>query len=322
MNMRKEEAQEALNRSLSGLREDPRLAQRVIASEKGEFKVRKVSRAAIISATVVLLAMATALAAGLSGRVNWLGEIKSDPFFMPSATPMPTAAPETAAVAAEIDDSFYGLLDYSDDRDLIVISVSGNGAASTRKQMIGSMDDFKALMETAEADFPIPVRFPEGYVLKKGYVEFGCLPEGEYALASRTVHPEGFTESHYTVDPAMDFIRAYYLTFIPVGGSDDTGYVSVHVFMAPPSDPREYSFGIGEDQTARAVQAEGMEHALMIEGDRVRHLAMRKAMSSPQTDLFLIGADADLSRETYTEYEIDVSATALTEDELLKMFAK
>lgn len=320
--MRKEEAQEALNRALSGLQEDPLLARRIIASEKGEFKVKKKSRAAIIIAAVILLAMATALAAGLGGRVNWLGEVKPDTALMPSATPIPISEPETAAVTAEIDNSFYGLLDYSNDRDLIVISVSGNGAASSRKQMIGSMDDFKALMETAEADFPIPVRFPEGYVLKKGYVEFGCLPEGEYALVSRTVHPEGFTESHYTVDPAMDFIRAYDLIFIPIGSPDGSDYISVHVFMTPPADPHEYSFGIGEDQSARAVQAKGMDHALIIEGDRVRHLAMRKTMSSPQTDLLLIGADADLTAETYTEYEIDLSATALTESKLLEIFAK
>ncbi len=322
MKMRKEEAQEALNRSLSGLQEDPRLAQRVIASEKGEFKVKKISRAAIIIAAAVLLAMATALAAGLGGRVNWLGEVKPDTAPMSSATPMPTAEPKTAAGPAEIDNRFYELADYSDMRELIVISVSGSGATSSRKQMIGSMDDFYALMETAKADFPIPVNIPEGYALEKGYAEFGCLPEGEYALASQTVHPEGFTESHYTVDPAMDFIRAYYLTFIPVGGPDDTDRIIVHVFMTPPSDPHEYAFGIGEDQTARAVRAKGMDNALVIEGDRVVHLVMRKTMSSPQTDLFLIGADANLTTETYAEYEIDVSATALTERELLGMFAE
>ena len=236
---------------------------------------------------------------------------------------MPTAEPETNANPAKIDDRFYTLVDYSNDRDLIVISVSGNWAASTRKQVIGSMDDFYALMETAKADFPVPTSLPAGYVLKKGYVEFGCVPEGEYTLASQTVHPEGFTESHYTVDPAMDLIRGYDLTFVPIGsGSDDTDYISVHVFMTPPSDPHEYAFGIGEGQTARVVQVTGMDNALMIEGDRVRHLAMRKTMTSPQTDLFLTGADANLTTETYAEYEIDVSATALTESELLEVFAK
>lgn len=320
--MRKEEAQAALDRSLSGLQEDPLLARRIIASEKGEFKVKKLSRASIIIAAAVVLAMATALAAGLGGRVNWLGEVGPDPGLMPSAAPIPTAEPEAAAGAAGIDDIIYALPDNSGSRDLIVISVPGNEVTSTRKQMIRSMDDLNAILGTADADFPIPVNIPEGYVLKKGYAEFGCLPEGEYVLASRSVHPEGFTESRYTVDPAMDFVRAYDLTFIPVGGSpDDSDYISVHVFMTPPADPQEYSFGIGEGQKARAVQAKGMDNALMIEGSRVRHLAMRKAMSSPRTDLCLIGADAKPTTETYVEYEIDVSATALTESELLGVFA-
>ena len=321
--MRKEEAQEALNRSLSGLQEDPRLAQRIIASEKGAFKVRKTSRAAILIAAAVVLAMTTALAAGLGGRVNWLGEVRPDAELMPSATPVPIAEPETAASAAVIDDRFYGLLDYSHDRDLIVISVSGNGAASPRKQMIGNLDDFNTLMKTAVADFPLPGCIPEGYALQKGYVEFGCLPEGAYVLASRTVHPEGFTESHYTVDPAMDFVRAYDLTFRPAGDSaDDADFMTVHVFMTPPADPHEYAFGIGEDQTARAVQVKGMDSALMIEGDRVRHLAMRKTMAFPQADLLLLGADAHLTTETYAEYEIDVSATSLTESKLVGVFAE
>ena len=321
--MRKEEAQAALNRSLSGLQEDPRLAQRVIASEKGEFKVKKTSRAALIIAAAITLVMATALAAGLGGRVNWLGEVQPDAGLMPTATPIPIAEPETTAGAAEIEDRFYELLDDSNDRDLIVISVPGNGAASSRKQKIGSMDDFHALMETACAGFPVPVRIPEGYVLVKGYAVFGCLPGGSYTLASRTVHPEGFTESHYTVDPAMDFVRAYDLTFRPAGdGADPADYISMHVFMTPPADPHEYAFGIGDDQTAWAVRVTGMDHALMIEGDRVRHLAMLKTMPSPQTDLILTGTDAHLITETYAAYEIDVSATALTESELLQVFAE
>ncbi|MBQ8136135.1 MAG: hypothetical protein IJ174_01755, partial [Clostridia bacterium] len=112
MIMRKEEAQEALNRSLSGLQEDPWLAQRIIASEKGEFKVKKISRATMMIAALIVLAMATALAAGLGGRVNWLGETKTNSELEPSATPMPTPVPETAKSADEMDPSYYDLLDY------------------------------------------------------------------------------------------------------------------------------------------------------------------------------------------------------------------
>ena len=53
MKMRKEEAQEALNRSLSGLQEDPWLAQRVIASEKEEYKVKKLSGAALVLVVIL-----------------------------------------------------------------------------------------------------------------------------------------------------------------------------------------------------------------------------------------------------------------------------
>ena len=136
--MRKEEAQEALNRSLSGLQEDPWLAQRIIASAKGEFKVKKNSRATIIIAAVIVLAMATALAAGLGGRVNWLGETKTDSELEPSATPIPTVEPEKSEDTGEIDPHFYDLLDYAKDREQIILSAENEGASSSRIQIINS----------------------------------------------------------------------------------------------------------------------------------------------------------------------------------------
>ena len=79
-------------------------------------------------------------------------------------------------------------------------------------QTIHSADEFEALVKTG-SDLPLPEKIPNGYVLEKGFVELGCLPEGQYVLTSETIHPEGFTETHYTVDPSMDFVRAYTLIF-------------------------------------------------------------------------------------------------------------
>ena len=310
----------AIERQLSDLKPDPWLAQRIIASDKEEAKVKKIPRAIIIIAVLIVLAMATALAAGLGGRVNWLGEVQETT--VASATPIPTAEPQTTTDPDEIDPAFYELLDYSKDRELIMLSTEHKGTWSSRIQRISAIEDFNALMDT-DSDFPLPAKIPEGYVLDKGYVQFGCLPQGEYVLTSQTVHPEGFTESHYSVDPSMDFVTGYDLTYKTEDGKD---HIYIHAFMTSSSDPHEYEFNIDEDQTAHVVQVEGMENALIIESDNrdfvTSNLVMRKKMSAPQDNLQFTGMEMDPIIETYGEYQIDIGATQLTASELIELFAK
>ena len=319
--MRKEEAQEALNRSLSGLQEDPWLAQRIIASEKGEFKVKKISRATIIIAAVIVLAMATALAAGLGGRVNWLGETKTDSELEPSATPIPTVKPEKTEDTGVIDPHLYDLLDYAKDREQIILSTENGGASSARIQTINNVDEFETLVNTG-SDLPLPEKIPNGYVFEKGFVELGCLPEGQYVLASETIHPEGFTETHYTVDPSMDFVRAYTLILRKESdNSDNADHIQVNVHMVTYTDPHDFTYGISETETAQVVQVEGMDNALLITSHERGMLVMRKAMTAPQYDLLLL-PDNELITETYCEYRIEVAGRQLTDAELIGVFTK
>ena len=279
---------DAIERQLSGLEPDPWLAQRIIASDKEEVKVKKISHATVIIVAIIVLAMATALAAGLGGRVNWLAH-------------------------------FYELLDYSKDRELIVLSTAHEGIFSSRIQQIRNIDDFKTLMDTAAPDFPLPAEIPEGYVLDKCSVEFGCLPQGEYTLTSQTVHPEDFTESHYVVDPSMDFVKGY---SIILKSEDEKDYISILVYMNSSTNPKEYTFGITEDQSARVVQVAGMENALIIDSENTSLLAMRKVMSSPQDDLQFTGPEMEPMIETYNEYRIEVRTPLLPENELVRVFVK
>ena len=319
--MRKKEAQEALNRSLSGLREDPCLAQRIIASEKGEVKVKKIPRAAMIIAAVIVLGTATALAAGLGGRVNWLGETRTDAELEPAATPIPIVEPEKAENTGEIDPHFYDLLDYAKDREQIILSTENGGASSARMQTIHSADEFEALVKTG-SDLPLPEKIPNGYVFEKGFVELGCLPEGQYVLTSETIHPEGFTETHYTVDPSMDFVRAYTLIFRKESDrSDHADHVQVNVQMTTYTDPHSFTYGISETETAQVVQVEDMDNALLITSEARKLLVMRKTMSAPQYDLLLLPGN-ELMTETYCEYRIEVGGNQLTSDELIGVFTK
>ena len=321
MRMRKEEAREALNRSLSSLQEDPWLAQRIIASEKGEVKVKKISRTIMIIAAVIVLGTATALAAGLGGRVNWLGETRTDAELEPAATPIPIVEPEKAEKTGEIDPHFYDLLDYAKDREQIILSTENGGASSARMQTIHSADEFEALVKTG-SDLPLPQKIPNGYVFEKGFVELGCLPEGQYVLTSETIHPEGFTETHYTVDPSMDFVRAYTLIFRKESdNTDHADHVQVNVHMVAYTDPHSFTYGISETETAQVVQVEGMDNALLITSPEDGMLVMRKTMAAPREDLVLL-PDNELITNTYSEYLIEVAGRHLTDAELIGVFTK
>ena len=317
-----DELHDAIARQLSGLEPDPRLARRIIAAEKEEVKMKKVSHTAVIIAAVMLLAMATALAAGLGGRVNWLGEVQHPSEAPIHTSPMPTVVPLTGADPNQIDPTLRALLEQASDRELIAISTARRSIWSNRIQRIAAREEFDALMD-ASPDFPLPVRIPEGYVFEKGYVQYGCLPRGEYILSSQTVHPEGFTVSRYSVDRDMDLVTAYDLTFRT---EDEKDRLFIHAFMAASGDPHQYEFIITEGQTARAVQVKGMDNALIIDsGDTgfvTRDLVMRKKMSAPQESLQFTGTGTTPVTETYEEYQIDIGATGLSESELTAIFAK
>lgn len=71
------EIQNALNSTLSGLRDDPWLAQRVIAQSKGGKQVKKKISTAVVFAIILVLVAVTALAVGLAGYFSGFAALES-----------------------------------------------------------------------------------------------------------------------------------------------------------------------------------------------------------------------------------------------------
>ena len=70
------EFRESLDRHLSDMKADPWLAQRIIASERGEGKVKKKLSVSVILVVSLLLVLTTAALAvtGLYQVINWKGD--------------------------------------------------------------------------------------------------------------------------------------------------------------------------------------------------------------------------------------------------------
>lgn len=307
----------SVDEGLSSMQGDPWLARRIIASERGEPKVKKRSGAALALAVVMGLTMATALAAGISGiwrDLNWFGEeVRERTDSIPSSAPVGSVPTETASV--DIDSIIQESVNSAEARELVVISDDTGVSYAARTQDVSSLEEFDALMQNARG-IPTPEAVPEGYVFVGGHVEFGCLSEGKYVLTSRRIIAEGVTESRYSVDPSFDCILGYVLRFAREDREDD---LSIVAHLQPSRDPQEDVIGVSDDQTAQAVRIDGMDNGIAVDSEAIHFLFMRKTMDEP-ISILIFGSDEHWI-ETCGECHIRVSSQRLDSDELIGIFA-
>ena len=309
------EFRESIDRRLSDLKGDPRLAQRIIASEKGEIRVKKISGAAIAVTIILALTMTAAVAAGITGvwkNINWFGEAvregaDSDP--LSTVVPSVPGKNDPAATDALVREA----MNSAGPRELVVIAAENGVSYAARKQPAGSMEEFAALMEGAPG-FPLPRNIPDGWAFSAGSIEFGCLSDGEYILASERIVAEGVTERRYTVDEAHDCVLGYTLRFTGDAGED----ITIFAHVQPPRDPGEDIIGVSDDQDARVIRVDGMENGIAVDSDTVHFLFMRKLMEEPLSAL-IFGSEENWV-ETYGEYHVRVSSPDVSASDLAAVF--
>ena len=129
LNEEQKKIQTAMNSALSGLQEDPWLAQRVLAHEKGETPVvKKISVTAILIIVLIILSMTAALAAGLG-----LFGVLSRQYGQDSRLSALDSASENIGMEWTIDDDVVLRIDqayYEGDRVFISYRMSGHWYSS------------------------------------------------------------------------------------------------------------------------------------------------------------------------------------------------
>lgn len=112
MNLHEEQkrVQQAMNATLSGLREDPWLAQRVFANVKGEKNMKKLSVSMVIAIALIILSITAAVAAGL-GLFEKLSANQDADIRLQnlsgSAEKINVSVTTDEGVTVEIDQAFY-----------------------------------------------------------------------------------------------------------------------------------------------------------------------------------------------------------------------
>lgn len=312
----------AIDNSLSGLESNPFLYSHVLIQlQEGEQKMKKskLSLSLVFVTIIAVCSLTAALAAGIFGHVNWLGEIVPDDHSttlepLATSTPAPEIQPEM-----DFFERSNEIMSAHKDKELVVVYDSeSSGTWMPRQQTLHSYDEFLSLM-TDNNYLPLPEFIPDGYEFSEGSLHLECMANGAFNLTSRETTPEGFAVEHYSVDEDKNFIGSYELIFRKPDDKED--YIAFYVSLEFPTDPSEHSFGINPDQNAMVLEVNGMDNALAILSDGHCRLSMRRELENGIDYLFFL-PEGRTYVETFAEVHVDVSARQLDAETLASTFDK
>lgn len=290
------------------------------AKEKGGknmFRPNKFRTVLVIAAIVTLLSFTVALAAGLSGYVDYKGK-PVEGYPLATATPLPTKEPApTQEVTQEAFNTFTTeLFNASPTEQLIEVSFTQeNSGASSSMQARAVADSLSELEELVGTTMVLPT-IPEGFAFEHAWVYLACDGDSAYELVSEETTPEGFCIRRYA---------------IPEGKAVATECSFVLRNAAGETILCDASLGFGHDQHFRVTEADavqtpaipGMEEALLIAGDNGNHLYLRYTLEAP-IKLWTDFPDCWdwFPYDTYTTVDYSVTSTTVPADILLGMFAQ
>lgn len=291
------------------------------AHEKGEpimFRPNKFRTALVLAAIVTVLSFTVALAAGLSGYVNYNGE-SVDAHGNPLPTPMPTILPteDKSATQRDLDNLAQAILNISPADQLTHVSYTHNGASSgfTRTPAI-HVDTLEELFALFPAELPT-IKIPEGFAANGGSAYLLCDCDSSYELVSEETTDDGLTIRRWAIPEGEE--KAEHLSFILRDAEENDISVSIYLGMGG-----SHYFGVDDAETVTTPDIPGMDDAILIVKPYAAELTMRRALETPvllQGMHTLFGARGE-STDTYPEMSIHVYSRTVPADVLLSMFAE
>ena len=259
-----DEFRESLDRHLSDMKADPRLAQRIIASEKGEIRMKKKRYVGLILASALLLAITTAAFAitRLYRAVNWQGDVTRT--VDPAQTP--ASASEQNADLDKLQESLRIFLNEIPDAETACAWYGGDDGAIKRSDYRSAQKLFSSMEEFSEyvSDFPhltAPASLPKGNVSSfSGTVFLECKAFGKYDLI-KSGRSGSMRYKRFLIDGSSAIPTGYELTL-----SMEDGPVFI-ISSRPMSLPYTEPIALREGETAEKVSVEGMEALLITAED-------------------------------------------------------
>ena len=318
--IRPDEFRESMDRCLSGVKADPFLAGRVIASKEGEPRMKRKLSVSLVFVLVALLALGTVAysATILFRSVNFDGEVVStepprdlNDFFYGSDM---TAAETKALVeqtADDVPDDIYCQAWYSSPKD-------GATYLSThrRTKKCTSYEEFLECMKGVN-NLHLPVLPPEEYTSFSAEVIMDCAYGNPLFLLEEGKNgPVQYVR--YTYDEDASVITGYTLHF---GYEDQSKDVYIESLL---NGHVTESFGLYEGSSAEPITVSGMDHAILLSvSDCYNQIFMYRSLSWPDEQTRIHEpekADSITSNNGIYRYEtMTISTRNRTAEELLKV---
>ena len=253
----------SMDRCLSGAKADPFLASRIIASEKGEPKMKKASVSiALVLLVLFILATVAYAASKMSHSVNWKGEtILEYPdtydeelanFKAGTGMSINEAYEIAGRLAAEVPDNYYVEVEYELPGDHNAFSFH------PKRKCFTSFEEFKKYM--ADYDYlTIPAWLPEDMTGFNAEVHMNMstlLHRNDSEIEEYQDGPAHY--SRYTYDDSLSVVTGYQIEFY-IG--DGNVWVSSYVRNGSESQPGN---SLEEKDVIRVVSIKGMDDSLLI----------------------------------------------------------
>lgn len=275
------EFRESLDRHLSDMKADPWLAQRIIASERGEGKVKKKLSVSVILVVSLLLVLTTAALAvtGLYQVINWKGDV--------TRTAELTQTPGSDAVQSGAEDwrtdslhSFISEIPNEETAFAWYNNDDGSIKCSElhQKQIpVSSLEWFVEYMHGIE-HLITPVTLPEGKVTNcYGKVFMECKAYGKYDQI-KNGQSGSMCYNRFLIDESSAVATGYDLG---IAFEDGTFFI----FRSELRDRAyEEPLMLREGESAREITIEGMSDALLILAEDPAYpdgLIMQRRLSHP-----------------------------------------
>ena len=312
------EFRESLDRHLSDIKADPWLAQRIIASEKGEIKMKKKRYAGLILAAALLLVLTTAAyaAARLYRVVNWQGNVTRtvDPTQTPSSVSDQSA--EMDRLRDSLQSFLYKISDaetacawYSNDDGTIKCSDSRNS-----RKCFSSMEEFFRFVSGFQ-HLTVPASLPKEKVSSfSGNVFMECKAFGKYDLI-QSGQSGPMRYRRFRIDESSAIATGYEST---LSMEDGTFFI---IRSSPMSIPGEEPICLRDGETAQKVPVDGMEALLITaeDPDYPDGLILQRKLEEPvQLKLLPLHDHLEESDDIIHQYEfVTIWAYGLENPEIL-----
>ena len=347
----KRKMQAILNHSLSGLKENPFLSQRIIAQAKGEEPVKKrtISFIGIIAVLLVLAAVAYA-ATEIYRQINWKGEpVETITEFLPLSED--TSSDSDANISRnEINDIIHLYIDNIPDEDYAEIWYKSQtfttGNIHQKQKNFTSYEDFLQYMSSVDY-LTVPSWLPENMISFSGKVlmesqilkETDANPENFVYYTNEdgsisVFNPDalwGYPDAlwgyykqaeewendqikfcRYILDDTEAIITGYQLTI----GFQDHFEIQI---ICELSTSLGTSFKLESDETATPVTVRDMTDGLLITSpgqEKKDKLFLRRELNTPVSFVSLMKGE-----QTSSEEQITIMAYDQEPENLIKIFS-